>query len=211
MPKTAGVCSVVPVAFNASSGTPLYRQVYKAVRQGILDGQFPAGARLPATRSLAGELGVSRNTILLAFGQLLAEGYLEGKVGAGTYVSRVLPDQFFQASESPRTGPRSSHRRVFLSQRGRVLGTTLSPIVGEFNVPRPFQCRYPALDVFPHALWARLAGRHWRSRPVLFMGYGEPAGYRRLRQVIADYLREVRGVRCDAEQLVPKNATSMIC
>ena len=202
MPKTAALGTFVPLTLDNASGVPLYRQIYEAVRQAILGGRLGAGTRLPATRSLAGELGVSRNTILLAFEQLLAEGYLEGKVGSGTYVSGVLPDAFFQAPDTAGARPRAAPRRAPLSRRGRMLASTPAPVVGEFSAPRPFQTRYPAFDAFPHALWGRLVGRRWRSKPVPFMGYGEPAGYRPLRRAIADYLRGVRGVCCEPDQVV---------
>jgi DNA-binding transcriptional MocR family regulator len=76
------------VSLDASSGEPLHRQLYDRLRSGILAGQLSAGARLPSTRTLAAELGVSRTTVVTAFENLLAEGYLERKVGSGTYVAR---------------------------------------------------------------------------------------------------------------------------
>src|ERR1700693_509848 len=78
---------VIPLAKN---GRPLFKQVYLGLRQGILSGTFPAGERLPSTRELADQLGVSRTVVLLAFDQLLAEGYAEGRAGSGTYVSGSL-------------------------------------------------------------------------------------------------------------------------
>lgn len=80
------------ISLDGSSGVPLYRQLYDGVRRAILSGVPPAGARLPSTRTLAAELGVSRTTMVTAFEQLLAEGYLDGKVGSGTYVASSLPD-----------------------------------------------------------------------------------------------------------------------
>src|ERR671939_498034 len=85
------------VNLDGANGMPLYRQLYEELRAAILTGQLRAGTRLPSTRELAGELSVSRNTVLNAFEQLLAEGYVEGQVGSGTYVSRALPDELLHA------------------------------------------------------------------------------------------------------------------
>ena len=75
---------------------PLYRQIYDAIRRAILSGEFASGMQLPATRLLATLLGVSRMTVINAYEQLFAEGYLEGKMGAGTYIASHLPEEFLQ-------------------------------------------------------------------------------------------------------------------
>src|SRR4029077_3158676 len=94
MPKQA---TALPLTLPAPpAGTPLYRWLYEALRAAILSGHLKPGARLPATRDLAHEYKLSRATIVTAFEQLQSEGYVEGKIGAGTYVSRVLPDQLLQ-------------------------------------------------------------------------------------------------------------------
>src|SRR5262250_749606 len=81
------------IAVDRKAETPLYRQVYDAYRTAILEGTLRSGQRVPSTRLLAGELGISRIPVLNAYSQLLAEGYFESRVGAGTVVSRSLPDQ----------------------------------------------------------------------------------------------------------------------
>lgn len=75
------------IRIDRDSGTPLYQQVYEAIRNAIQDARLPAGARLPSTRVLAAELSVSRKTVLVAFQQLMDEGLVRGHVGAGTWVS----------------------------------------------------------------------------------------------------------------------------
>jgi GntR family transcriptional regulator/MocR family aminotransferase len=80
------------ISLDASQATPIHRQLYEKLRSGILAGRLRAGERLPSTRALAAELGVSRTTVVTAFDNLLAEGYLEGKVGSGTYVASSLPE-----------------------------------------------------------------------------------------------------------------------
>src|ERR687891_2313138 len=81
------------LALDPAASRPLHRQIYFAIREAILDGRLKSGARLPATRALAADLGVSRNTVMAAFEQLRAEGYIDGRVGAGSFVSHHLPDE----------------------------------------------------------------------------------------------------------------------
>jgi GntR family transcriptional regulator/MocR family aminotransferase len=78
--------------FNLTPDTPLYQQIYHHLRASILSGEVKGGAKLPSTRALADELGVSRNTTLNAYRQLIAEGYLNSVEGSGTFVAQVLPD-----------------------------------------------------------------------------------------------------------------------
>ena len=85
------------ISLEHASSVPLHRQLYDQLRDSILSGRLPAGTRLPATRTLAADLGLSRNTVMRAFDQLLAEGYMEGRVGAGTYVSLALQLVAFDA------------------------------------------------------------------------------------------------------------------
>src|SRR6266487_6529851 len=92
MTKYATATMLPLITIDPSARVPLYQQLYDELRTAILTGQLAPGARLPATRELATTLGVARNAVLNAFDQLLAEGYLEGRVGDGTYVTRVLPD-----------------------------------------------------------------------------------------------------------------------
>src|ERR1044072_9416343 len=90
------------LTLHEPSREPMHRQLYRKVRDAVLSGRLPPGSRLPSTRSIAAELGVSRNTIMGAFDQLLAEGYLEGKVGSGTYVAEKLPEELLHARSAVR-------------------------------------------------------------------------------------------------------------
>ena len=92
MGRRVATVTAVTVPITLDTDVPLYRQVYDGLREAILDGRLRAGERLPSTRTLAGELKISRNTVLAAFDQLLSEGYLQGARGSGTYVARVLPE-----------------------------------------------------------------------------------------------------------------------
>src|SRR5919202_3330311 len=117
------------ISLDPSSEAPIYRQLYERMRDGILSGVLSAGARLPSTRTLAAKLGVSRATVVTAFGQLLAEGYLEGKIGSGTYVAGSLPDDLLgvRVEQDLRPGPVPSGRG--LSLRGTLLAATQTTIV----------------------------------------------------------------------------------
>ncbi len=189
------------ITVDAASRVPAYRQIYAALRQAILTGRMRAGARLPATRALAARLDLSRTTVVTAFEQLLAEGYLEGRVGSGTYVASVVPDDVLRARPTHRiTAPRGRVRAA-LSRRGALLAGTPANVLG-YASARAFRPGLPALDAFPHALWGGLVARVWRRRPAALLSYNDPAGYFPLRQAIAGYLREVRAVRCDAGQVI---------
>jgi len=104
-------------SLNSSDSLPLYRHLYEHLRASILGGQVSAGSRLPSTRALAAEMGISRNTVLAAFEQLHAEGYLEGRLGSGTYVARKLPTSCSQQDRRHRQPPGNSRRRLGASGR----------------------------------------------------------------------------------------------
>src|SRR6266567_981136 len=106
MPKRVPFHSEPMIVLDTTSSIPLYRQLYDRLRLAILTGQLATGTRLPATRTLAGQLGVSRNTVYIAYQQLLAEGYIDSKVGHGTSVARVTPENLLSISFPTRYGHR---------------------------------------------------------------------------------------------------------
>jgi GntR family transcriptional regulator/MocR family aminotransferase len=195
------VAAVPEILLDTSSAVPLHRQLYEGLRGAILAGRLSAGTRLPATRMLAHELGISRNTVLNAFEQLLAEGYVEGQTGSGTYVSHVLPDDLLHVLPTPPAQPLApSNRR--LSQRGSLLAATSVTAVDDQGPPRAFRTGLPAFDTFPFDIWTRLVARHWKQPPPELLSYGDPAGYHRLREVIAAYLGAARGVQCTTDRVI---------
>lgn len=203
MAKTSSFVTLGGITLDPVSRLPLYRQLYNALRSAILAGRLAAGARLPSTRALATELGVSRNTVVNAFEQLAAEGYLEGKVGSGTRVACNLPEEILQV----RSGAHSSQAgsvspRPALSRRGALLARTQVSQAPPVDHARAFRVGLPALDAFPTALWSRLLARRSRHLPAKLMVYGDPAGYRPLREAIAAYLGAARGVHCTAGQVI---------
>ena len=185
--STPQILALLPIR----KGGPLaiHRQLYDALRRAILEGLLRPGQRIPSTRALAIELGVSRLPVLMAYEQLLHEGYLRGKTGSGTFVSPELPDDVVEPWASDRTRGRASHAHQALRVRADVgLG--------------PFRMSQPALDQFPHETWARIVARHARASKPSLMAYGDPAGVPVLRTAIAEYLRTSRAVRCEADQVL---------
>ena len=202
MSKTAEHVVLAGVELDRRRPRPLARQLYEALRRAILGGQLRPGDRVPATRALATDLGVSRNTVSGAYEQLLAEGYTEARVGSGTCVARSLPDGLVAANPGPAGLPRKSFQRRALSRRGRMLSSRPVRMLSVPGRPQPFASGLPDLHAFPFATWARLMAQHWRRPGYSLVGYGDPAGYRPLREAIAAYLRTSRAVRCETEQVV---------
>jgi GntR family transcriptional regulator/MocR family aminotransferase len=196
MPKLA---TFLPLSLSAPSpGTPLYRWFYSELRAAILEGRIAPGARLPATRDLARDYKLSRATVVTAFDQLRSEGYVEGRVGAGTYVSQVLPDDLLQVartSAARAAGPKrvrwSSYAKRLKDYRG-----------GEPRITRAFRTNQAALDVFPTTLWAQVASRRLRRASTQLLAGGEALGYRPLRQAVTEYLNASRGVKCSVDQVL---------
>lgn len=181
-------------------GTPVSCWLYETLRSSILDGLLRPGARLPSTRDLANVYKLSRGTVVHAFDQLTSEGYLEGRVGSGSYVSRVLPDDLLhtpspRAANSPAPRPHPRH----LSDYARRL--TPFPAL-EPRCTRAFRVNVPAIDLFPVALWAQVTARRLRRASTKLLLGCDTVGYPPLREAVAHYLTSSRGVRCTAGQVV---------
>jgi len=182
--------------------TPAYRWLYAALRAEILEGRLRPGARLPGTRDLAGQYGLSRGTIVSAFEQLQAEGYVEGSVGSGTYVSKVLPDDLLKIQRPPAAhAPARGRLKDKVSDYGRRLNLSSAAAL-DLRPARAFRTDLPALDLFPITLWTQIAARRLRRLSTTLLHGSEPLGYRPLRNAISDYLTTSRGVKCDPEQIV---------
>lgn len=205
--------STLPLSLRGPKpGTPLYRWLYDELRARILAGQLRPGMRLPATRDLAMQYGLSRPTIVTAFEQLRSEGYVEGRVGSGTYVSQTLPDELLQAPRAGSAGTKR-RRRIALSAYAQRLQKSPREVVrnilhsraagrGGGPAPRAFRAGQPALDAFPADLWAQVATRRLRRVSTNLLAGGEALGYRPLRDAVAEYLSTSRGVNCSAEQVL---------
>ena len=177
----------------------LQSQLYRQIRELIFSGQLKAGNRLPSTRDLEGQLGVSRNTIVYALDRLVAEGYLTSRIGSGIYVSDLRIGMLNQARTIAVNTIRKTEQ---ISKRAsRLLTTSISPAYASTQL-RPFRPCQPAIDKFPMRNWNRARSYALRLPTTELFGEGNPAGLRRLRQALSIYLHDARGVRCSADQIV---------
>lgn len=192
---------VVPViAIDRESPQPLYQQIYEGYREAILDGRLRGGERMPSTRGLADELGVSRFPVLNAFEQLVAEGYCEARVGAGTFVATSLPEPATPSRPAPARAsstPPSAPRRVAAGPSAKLA----EPPAWLAGVG-PFTLGGTAVDHFPVRVWSNLLTRHARNIVPSDLHYGPRQGLQSFREALAAYLRTARGVRCEPDQVM---------
>jgi len=211
---------------------PLYDQIYRALRDAILSGRVGSGTRLPTTRALALELGVSRNTVVAAFEPLQAEGYVVSRVGAGTFVAPQLADQTLRPGALRRIGDAGVGwsgdvtARAQSPVRGRRDGRDAKGAVGARlsrfgraiveNDPRTiydeveagpaavfdFRPCVPDLDRLDYDDWRRQLVRAANYTPASELDYADPAGLFDLRREIAAYLGRARGVLCEADDVI---------
>jgi GntR family transcriptional regulator / MocR family aminotransferase len=201
---------MVRIDVRAADG--LQRQIYRAVRGAILEGVLQPGTRLPSSRALAEDLRVSRTTTLLAYEQLLAEGYLETRHGSGTFVAGDLPDDLPQLP-SPQRLPPSQHPPI---SRSAVALATVPPAARRLGgPPRAFRLGAPALDRFPLRLWSQLVSRRLRSMTLGHLDYADLLGCLDLRQAIVEHVQAARGTTCSADQVFvvagAQRALQLIC
>ena len=179
--------------------TPLQSQLYKQIRELIISGQLKAGLRLPSTRDLVGQLSVSRNTIVYALDQLVAEGYLRSRTGSGIYVED-LPGRDERVEPARRNVGNGFSREI--PKRARQFSElSISPSYLSSQI-RPFRPCQPALEHFPIRNWNRARSYALRSQTKQLLIENGSAGLPRLRAALATYLRESRGVRCTADQVM---------
>ena len=201
------------ISLDRTSSAPLHRQIYLALRATILEQRLRAGARLPATRVLATDLGVSRTTVLSAYDQLAAEGFVTALGGGGTRVSTALASGargIAVRGTSRRPAPRRTPP-LETSPFDAALRAAYGVRAGEPNVmsavgpPRrfaPLAVGYPALDAFPVRTWARITAHHWRRSATAMLLPNDGPGYQPLREAIAHYVTTARAVRCTPDQVV---------
>lgn len=174
-------------------------QLYMGLKEILLSGGVAPGDRLPASRTLAKEIGVSRTTVIDAIDRLTADGLLEARVGAGTFVSRALSGRRAAAALAPPAATGQIPPR--LSRTAANAQRQFAPRAWLPHKSQAFITALPALDLFPMAHWARLSARHWRTGREQVMGYGHPSGYHGLREAVATHLNAARGIKCDPEQV----------
>jgi len=183
------------------SRTPIYRQIENQFREAILAGIIKPGLRLPASRALALELGVSRPTIVQVYEYLALEGFFEARPGSGTFVSRVLPD--FVPQKIVWTDEHATNDEVNTKPLS-IVGEGFRQINSNFDGGPlvAFLPNVPAFDHFPHSRWRKIRKSHIETNSTHVLGYEQSAGYEPLRRAIAEYLAIHRGDPCDPEQIL---------
>ncbi len=177
---------------------PLSRQIYRWFRQAILQGTLDGRERLPSTRELAEQLHVSRTVVLLAYEHLLAEGFVAGRGGSGTYVAEGIG--------TARAHTRASRAKVKLSRFGSSAEAAAWQVdlPGKRSVPLRYDFAFGQSDVeiFPFEKWRRILLRQARKAPVRDLDYGPAAGSLALREAISVHLRRSRAVVCESSQVI---------
>jgi GntR family transcriptional regulator/MocR family aminotransferase len=187
--------SAVEVHVSLVGRKDLTGEIYRQLRRAILDGRLPPGGRLPATRELAAQLSVSRTTVVVAYDRLIGEGFITGRVGAGTFVSDDLPG----------TGHRTGATGAIL--RPRPIWDDLAPLVFERAAEFDFRPGIPDARLFPYQSWRQLLAREFSATAVGAGHYADPAGHAGLREAIAGHIGISRGVQATAEDVVVTNGT----
>jgi GntR family transcriptional regulator/MocR family aminotransferase len=188
---------VTPISVDRRARKPLHQQIYDSFRDRIIRRELRAGELVPSSRWLARELRVSRLPVLNAYAQLLAEGYFESRVGAGTFIATSLPTQHRSLGAAAARIDNTSRK---ISSRAAAMPPYERPVwAGNLG---PFQVGQPDLHSFPMDIWSKLIARYSRRVQVKGLQYGDPMGLPELRETIAVYLRTARGVHCEAGQIM---------
>jgi GntR family transcriptional regulator/MocR family aminotransferase len=195
-PQFRGISNLITIDRRASK--PLYQQIYHSFRRRIIRGELRPGDLVPSSREVARDSRVSRLPVLTAYAQLLAEGYFESRVGAGTFVSSSLPSS--RTSLAAMSSPSAARGQRPLSPRVGGLPKYERPSWAE-NLG-PFQVGQPDLQKFPIEIWLKLIARYSRRMRLKALQYGDAMGLPELRETIATYLRTSRGVRCEVQQIM---------
>lgn len=199
MRKVASGFSPV-ITLDRRRGWPLYKQIYEAFCDAIVGRNLRAGQRIPSSRALASELGISRIPVLNGYSQLLAEGYFEARLGSGTFVSSSLPDHGMPLAQDYESSTKVRSRRPMVSRRSALLPSYKpAPWATKWG---PFIVGQMPFEHFPSKVWSSLINRHVRNVRVNSLHYGDPMGSESFRESIAGYLRTARAVNCNASQVM---------
>ena len=193
--KYPGGALIPTVSVDRGDQAHLSMQLATGLRELILSGDLAPGTRLPASRILARDQGISRTTAVTAYEQLTSEGLLVSRVGAGTFVSDEVRPQSAKAT------PSDTARLPRLANLSREVSEQFFPRLAHPRVPRPFVTGMPAFDAFPMAMWSRLSARYWRGARPDIMSYPDAAGLPALRSAICKHLRANRGVVCQPSEV----------
>ncbi|NIJ59669.1 GntR family transcriptional regulator/MocR family aminotransferase [Pseudochelatococcus lubricantis] len=182
----------------AHAAMPLHARIQRAIRQLILDGALASGKPLPASRTLASSLGVSRDTVESAYAQLHAEGFIERRVGSGSFVAEMTG--FTPGQRRSRRDALLRNQTPNLSKRGASMFR--SGGAREILLSRPFTQGVPETRTFPLPLWERLERQVLKEAGTQALLHGDPQGAEPLRKAIADYVNLERGARATADRVL---------
>src|SRR5712691_7730091 len=193
------------VRLDRAATEPLHQQLYRQIRDELASGSFNNNSsRLPSSRALAADFGVSRFTVNLALSRLHAEGYLQSKIGSGTFISEALPETFLSA-RTTRTAP-PSERPPRLSDRVKNIPDRRAGHQFDFGIAGPpgvtFVPAVAALDEFPIEVWERLRVQVLAQKGAHLLQYASSRGDPDLRKALASYLCDHRGARCHPDQII---------
>ncbi len=198
MPKLPGGALLSGFNIERDSSTPIYRQLDASLRRLILSGTLAAGQKLPSTRELAVDLGISRITVKSVYEQLVAEGYAQAKTGSGTFVAQGLEIETTQKIDRVRRKPKAP--KIEIPDRAlKIMSSQASARHGETE---PFRPGVPALDLFPIKLWNKYLLKAMQSDHRHHLSYGELNGSADLRVSIANHLADARSMQVDPRQIV---------
>uniref|UniRef100_UPI003F68C033 GntR family transcriptional regulator n=2 Tax=Achromobacter TaxID=222 RepID=UPI003F68C033 len=181
-----------------ASSEPMNKRLYRGIREAILDGAIAADSRLPASRDLATELGIARNTVVHVYSQLLAEGYTRSRQGNGTFVNASVPDSYLASGRRLRH-PAQAQAGAALSARGAAIvdGVSASPYQWGAFMPG-----VPDLTEFPHKKFGRIVSSLWRNPSPDLLTYAYGGGLPALREALAQHLALTRSIDCDPDQII---------
>lgn len=207
MAKRAGSIFSVDVAgLEAGLGQSASLRICERIRVAITSGALPLNARVPSSRTLAKDLGVARNTVDWALSQLVADGYIVRRRGAGSFVAAQLPERDKRPLKPKRTSvlktPAAAPR---ISQRAQALRSY--PGHSRPSVAVPFTPSLPPIDLFPRAIWQRLLSREAAKRGTTYWEYGASNGLPALREAITAHTSAMRATRCSPDQVIVVSST----
>ena len=186
---------------------PLYRRVYHALKGMIRAGRLGPAARVPSTRALARDLGVSRNTVMLAYEQLAAEGYLVSRQRGATSVVAAASPRLAPVPARPAPAARPAAVSAYARRLTDRLDLSPRPPAVRPGLRYDFRYGRPGVDEFPRVIWRRLLAARARRASADALGYGGPAGHRPLREALGEYLGRARGVMSDPDRILIVNGT----
>jgi GntR family transcriptional regulator / MocR family aminotransferase len=204
------------IRLDRAAAEPLHQQLYRQIRDQLGSGSFIDGAsRLPSSRALAADLGISRLTVNLAFSKLHAEGYLRSKAKSGTFVVYPLPESFLSVDKFARRTPGRGGPEAHPAAESRVRISDRVKAIPDHRVGKQFDLgatgagagislvpSIPAVDEFPIGVWERLRAQVLAKKGAHLLRYASNRGDPDLRNALAAYLCDFRAARCDPEQIV---------